>query len=496
MQDTTMQSNNMQSKNASETLRNIFTVLFYKRSYILWTIFICVAISALLFLLSPRVYYGTFSVLVRSSDLDTSRILPGTGVYLQPQAVSLELLTNEQSLMLSDAVLSEVNKRIEEKYPDFSYSAISYAPAFIGTAADAVQSVLKLLSTSEPTPNASYEKNVALRELITPEPIVGTHTIEVSVYFFDRDMLEFIQHNLLAVYLEKRGQLITTEDTLSIYEKDVAKFHNEWSNLEIEKAQYQVENSIYNTDKQRVEAVEYLIRTNQDLSDVSIQILEMQEQLEYIKQNKDILGMRLSATTDNQSLLELENQITLLTVERGKLLADFLPSSPPVQNIEFALNELTERYRQVLQQNLKSRLAAAITRRDALELEKQKTLSTLNRLEQRAGKMKVLEAEAVLASEAYQIFSSKLQKVKLQNLLSSSSEQSLTVVREPFVDGKPLWPNLILLIPLSLVIGLFFGISGATLSYYFEDTILLPSDLHFTHLPVLGSFAEDKHNTG
>lgn len=484
----------MKNNNASETLRNTFTILFYKRNYIIWTVFICITISILLLLLSPRVYYGTFSVLVRSSDLDTSRILPGTGVYVQPQAVNLELLTNEQSLMLSDAVLSEVNRRIEEKYPDFSFSAISYAPAFIGVAAQALQSALQFLSTEEPTQNASYEKNVALRKIISPEPIVGSHTIEVNVYFYNRTMLSFIQKNLLAVYLEKRGQLITTQDTLSIYEQDVAKFHNEWTELEKEKAQYQVQNNLYNTEKQRLETVSYLLQTDQDLADLSIQLLEMQGQLLYLQQGGDILGIRLSATTDNQTLLELENQITLLVVERGKLLSDFLPSSPPVKKIDFALGELTQRYTLTLTQNLNSRIAAAVTRHEALEKERLNTLYYLNKLEQKSGKMKVLETEADLASQAYQTFSSKLQEVKLQNLLSSSSEQSLTIVREPFIDNQPMWPNPLLLIPLSLIIGFFFGVSGAALAYYFEDTVLLPSNLDFTQIPVLGSIAENKQH--
>lgn len=482
----------MQSNNASETLRNTFTVLFYKRKYIVWTMVICIAISMLLLLLSPRVYYGTFSVLVRASNLDTSRILPGTGVYVQPQAVNLELLTNEQSLVLSDAVLSEVNRRIEKEYPDFSFSALSYAPSVMGVAVNALQSIRSLLSTNEPNPNAGYEKNMALRKLISPEPIIGTHTIEVKVYFYDPDILSFIQKNLLAVYLETRGQLITTKDTLAIYEQDVAKFYDEWTSLEKEKAQYQVENNLYNTEKQRIETVDYLLQTNQELANISVQILEMQGQLQYVQQSKDILGMRLSATTDNRTLIELENQISLLMVERGKLLANFLPSSPPVMKIEFALNELTKRYTLNITKNLKSRIAAAITRREALQNEKNKIVSYLNELEKKSGTIKVLEAKTNLASQAFHTFSSKLQKVKLQNLLSSSSEQSLTLVREPFIDNKPMWPNTILLIPLSLVIGIFFGVSGAIVSYYFEDTILMPSDLRFTQLPVIDSFAERK----
>lgn len=476
--------------NASEILRNALTILFYKKRFILWTVGVCLLATTLLVLLSPKQYSGQFSVLVRASDLDTSRILPGAGVFVQPQAVNMEILTNEQSLILSDTVLTEVNRRLDKEYPGFSYSGLKYLPQYLTWLVEALRDVKKMLSAEESAPDSVYVKNEALRELLEPTPIIGTHTIEISSYFYNPEILRRIQKTLLSVYLETRGYLVTTEDTLQIYESDVAKFHKRWTALEKEKADFQVKNNLYNLPKQKQGKIDHLLSLDESIDSITMKTTELEGQLDYVKKTKNVLGLRLSTTADNQALKSLEDQIALLEVQRGKLLADYLPSSQSVKRINYAIDELTARYSRTLKNNLSSSIAEYSTRLEALKAERSKTVSELNRLEQKGGIMLDLEKKTELASHSYQTYSNKLEEVKLQKLLSTSSGQSLSVLREPFVDDKPVWPNTIILFPLALILGTFFGIIGAYISYSFEDTVLQPSDLKFTQLPVAGSFVD------
>jgi uncharacterized protein involved in exopolysaccharide biosynthesis len=478
---------------ASETLRNALTIFYYKKGFILWTIGVCFLISAILFLLSPRLYGGQFTVLVRASDLDTSRILPGAGVYLQPKGVTMEVLANEQNLILSDKVLAEVNHRLEEKYPDFSFSSLHYAPFFLRQAVGFASRTLKsLLPAKEAKKPSIYEKNESLRKLIDPAPVVGTHTIEVQVTFYDPDILEFLQKALLSAYLGTRGQLITTGDTMNIYERDVAKSHSEWTRLANETARFQVREGIYRLDRQRAQNVDALLAVDQRIVQVESDLLELRGRLDTIDEG-NVWGMSLpeAEAENNHRLVRLEKQIADLEAKRGVLLADYLESSPPVKDIDFSIAELTARYKDTLRETIQFRIADARTRLDALETEKNGLLDKLDHLETAGNRLTDLERRTELAAKAYQTFSSKLQEVKLQNLLSESSEQSLSVLRDPFVGSKPMWPNPVILLPLTLVLGLFFGATMAYISYYFEDIILQPSDLTFTGLPVLASFTDD-----
>ena len=475
--------------NASEELRNLLTILFYKKQFFLWTLLSCLAVTLVLFLLSPKYYSGEFSVLVRASELDTSRILPDTGVFLQPQAVNMEILTNEQNFILSDAVLSEVNRRLADEYPNLSFSPLAYGPYLLKKIYSFVSLVNTTFFSDEHVTEVSiYEKNNILRELIEPMPVIGTHTINVVITFYNVEILDYLQKTLLAVYLETRGALVTTEDTLKIYENDVEKAHKEWSLLRDEKAKFQITYSLYSVEKQKKSKLEQLLAIDKKIAEININLIEQRGQLVFIEQMSNILGVRPGSLHENKTIAELESQIALLEVRRSELLSDYLPASEAVKRVEYALTKLMARYKSILQASISSRIHDSSTRLGALQDEKDRIIEELNYLEDKNRIMSDFSQRTILAASAYQTFSNKLSEIKLQKLLSTSSAQTLSILRDPYVNPVPTWPNILLLVGLATMLGSFLGLIGVYLSYYYEDIVLQPADLGFTHLPVGGIF--------
>lgn len=469
---------------ASEWLGNYLHIFYYKKKFIRRTVLCTLGLSLLVYLLPPPVYHGTFSVLVRTSDLDTTLILPGTGVYVQPESVNPGVMSSEQALLTSDRALDRALAETYKKYPDFSFSPISYCAQPISGLSTLLSS---LLPAEEKDPDKEWhERREAFRKKIEATPVPGSRTIEVRISFYDREILTELQKNLLEAYLSSRGDLVTNPSGQSVYSQDSQKYGQSWRDLLDESAKIRAKTNIYDVPVQRGELISQLNSVQRETDMLGLRLNELNGQIVDVQAARDVVGMQLSNVRNTQVFVQLEGDIARLEVEKAALLGEYTSKNPVVRSKQISIDHATDRYRSLLLNTLTTARQETENRLTALIAIMARLQERLRELDTLANTLQALEQETILARESYQTYARKLREVELQTMLRNSSDSSIAVVRSHFVDTRPFWPNALILFPLALFLGLFFGLIGAYVDYYFEDIVLQPRDFTFTNLPVLG----------
>ena len=476
---------------ASEWLKNHLHIFFYKKAFIARTVMVTMSLAVLVYIFSPNVYMSRFSVLVRSSDLDTTRIIPDTGVYVQPETVNAGVMSSEQAILLSDQVLGEALERTREKYPGFSFSFIPYlTESFSG-----LSKLVRVIASFLPAADRNFESMDPLdvenlRKIIVATPVPGARTIDVEITFYDWAILTELQKNVLEAYLNSRGNLVSNPTGRSIYRSDSQRYELGWRKYLEEASLIRAENRLFDPPAQRSELVGQLVAMQKETDALKLWVQNLQHQIQRAKSSKDILGSRFSGLQSTQAFVQMEDEIARLEVAKAALLGEFTIKNPEVYSKQRSINMATARYRELLLNTLGNELVEANARIGAIAKINAELEERLKTLDYADNKLKKLDQEISLAQESYQTYSRKLREVELQNLLRKSSDTSIAVVRSNFVPTKPVWPNGLLIFPLAFLLASFFALIGAYLVFYFEDIVLQPADLHFVDVPVIGTLPD------
>lgn len=472
---------------ASEWLKNYLHIFFYKKVFIRRSVIFTCVLAVVVYIVPPPVYLGTFSVLVRTSDMDTTRILPGTGVFAQPEAVNPGVMSSEQALMTSDRVLAKALEETYKKYPDLSFSSAPYFAAPVSALFTALGKISSFIGTpqEESADDRLHRDIESFRKLIVATPLPGARTIDVEVTFYDRAILDELQKKLLDAYLNTRGELITNPRGQNIYSQDSQRYGEHWQKLLGEAAKLRSESSLFDITAQRSELVTQYHSLQKEIDMLHLRVAELNNQIKLVQTADSVIGLQLHNLSSSQVFAQMEDEIARMEMERSKMTGQYTPENPELRRMQLGLQNAKKQYKALLLNTLSQskkdtsdRLSLLTGAAAALETKLRDIDSVGNRLAE-------LEQETELAQESYQTYVRKLREVQLQSMLRTASENSIAVIHSPYVDGKPFWPNALLLFPLALFLGAFFGIIGAYVEYYFEDVVLQPSDLRFTGLPVL-----------
>lgn len=476
---------------ASEWLKNYLHIFFFKKIFIGRTVLFTLLLAIVIYCVPPPVYMGNFSVLVLTSDMDTTRILPGTGVFVQPEAVNAGVLSSEQALLMSDRILGVALEKTYERYPDIALGGVSYAMEPISMLSKAIGSFFSLFNSDEnKEEKIKLAKIEIFRELITVTPVPGSRTIEVEVVFYDREILEELQNNLLDAYLTTRGEMVVNTTGEEIYTKDSKFYQDQWKNLMDDAADIRGSTNLYDIATQRAEMVSQYLSVNKELDFLNLRMVELENQISLVNASKIPMGLQLNNVKESQLFVQMEETIATMEMEKARLLGIYTEKSTELRSLQLSIDTATNRYKLFLLNSLLMSKQELEDKQKQLILSAKNLESRLLRLDAASNQLLQLDQEIELAQESYQTYIRKLREVQLQSMLRTSSESSIAVVRYPTVGGAAFWPNPFILFPLALFLGLFFGFVGAYMAYYFDDIVLQPSDLNFTNLPVLNSIPE------
>ena len=467
----------------SDLIRKALMCLFYKKALIVKTVLFSLVILAALYFASPRVYVGNFGVLVRAPDLDTSRILPNTGIYMNQPFMNQEFLANEIEVMTSDAVLDRVLTQVRASYPRFTPSMLMYGPDWMTDTMRKLAAMTRKPPTEVQLAAARSADIQGLRDLITVTPLQGTHVLDVNMRFFDPNILLVLQRALLKGYYDERGAVLSSNDAADVYLKDADAQRQTWEKQAREIVSFRNAHNLHAFDTTRAQLVTAIAAKESELRDLEADGNEVDIQLGLLKTGVNLLTIRPRAADENRVLGSLTADIAA----NESRLVQFPDNSPRARDLRGELKGLYDKYAATLRQFLEGRKEADANSITVV----QGVLKSLNgeiaALTKNYQILENMSQEADVARDSYQSFLRKVQEIRVENILRRTSNGSVSVVRLPFVDGNPVWPSLPVLLPLFLVVSAFVGMMLAYLLTLFEDVVLEPSELKQLGVPCIGS---------
>ncbi|MEW6428585.1 MAG: Wzz/FepE/Etk N-terminal domain-containing protein [Thermodesulfobacteriota bacterium] len=445
-------------------IRETVTILFAQQRLIVTSTLLLTAVAVLVSFFAPPIYEVSGSILVKAKKLEKSpEAIEQTQIRLFQ--ITKEDLSSEMELVVNPELVRRTIANLREEKGYFA-------------------------ETGWNEPELTKTINDIGRRLVT-ELVPSSNIIKLSFTDHDAKLARDLVGAHLAQYLEFRNQIFSPDQVTSFFEKQAKKFTTDLDAKEQQLAELVV--------KSETAAPEGEISNNllldkdltQQLSLLEQAVLTKRKSLDQIETALASTGIELFSYIDNIPINEFSVKIQDMLIERQKQLGIFQPDSSRIRT----LNEQIDTTLALLRNEV-GRYADNLASQLAIEEEKvemiRARLAGLRRrnveLNGMAIEMGRLTREIGLLKQSYEIFTKRWEEAKINASSEASSLFSISVIGEPFFNGKPVFPNKIVLIPFGLLVGLFTGITLGFLREYFDHSIKKPEDIRrHIRVPVLFS---------
>ncbi|MFN7950255.1 MAG: hypothetical protein U0610_00870 [bacterium] len=485
----------------SELARLLLVMVFLHKRLIVWLVAVTVVVTTVLCFTLPKIYSGSFSVIVKGSDVDTSAIVPGSMVQTGMRPVTPQMVANEQRILssatLADRVLADLRTRHDELRFSWAEEAEPRWLRAVTRAIGGAPHALKALVVKEPDPADSQGKLPgdplipALRAIVEVSPGVGNDVIDIRVKHFDGHLTEEILKTYLRVYTEQRSAIWSNAAAPEFYRKQ--------TDLRL------AELDAVNQEIQRIKADPTLVAPTEEKNRLVKQLGEMITELNKLDVREDELvslasraqassarGIRalgVDGTSSDPMLREISARMGQLEGQRAEMLRNFSPTSPMVQAVDRELGTLSGQYKAIVTEFLSNDLTSVRSRKQQLTAQITDLKNKIPAVEEAEQRLSVLEQRRKIALEQVNQFQRKEGEVDVYNQLRSSLLPNVAVISEPYVSPSPLFPQRGTLIPLSFAVGLFLGVVAAVLFELLDDSFKLPEQIvRELGVPVLATY--------
>jgi len=457
---------NNTSLRTEDYIRELVTIFFTRKKIILTTTVFITVCAVLIAFLWPPSYAVTGSILVKAKKLEKSpEALEQTQIRLfkltkEDLASELELVIAPDLIEKTIVGLSKTTKYFQETVND----------------KDELTKAINMVSGA-----------------ITTELLPNSNIIEVTFTDRDADFAQVLLKNHLQRYMEYRNQIFSPVQVTSFFEKQAKKFTHDL--LEKEDSLAAIVQQSSSADPNQEISNNLLLQkdTERQLSDLNNSVLEKRRMLAHLLTSLDSDDIQLFSFVDNVAINEFSIKLQDQIIERQKKLRVFLPTSSKIRGYDGQIRNSLES----LKNEVRS-YADDMAVRLSIEEEKVTALTTqLETIRQRnielnnlALKMQQIKRDIGLLKQSYEIFMKRWEEAKINATAETNSLFSISILGNPFFNGKPVFRNKMTLIPFGIIAGLFTGISLGFLREYFDHTVRKPEDISkYVDIPVLYSLS-------
>ncbi len=333
----------------------------------------------------------------------------------------------------------------------------------------------------------------------------------------DEQMLKFIQKNLDASYLSKKGTILelTYDDTIPLRAKEIlaAIEHTylseklklksksaqgkldfidtqlETINLALEKAASRLEE--YKANHVIVNMGSQAALTSQKLSELESSLYEQETSksileniLSYIQTHNDIGGIDVNFKQQNyadSAVKSIIAEIQKVHTQKTTLLLNRTQSHPEVNNLNKQLASL----KKSLEASIRSSLRNLTMRISTLKETIKKRKKELQKLPIQEKRLATLTRDYMVNEKIYDYL---LEKRAETTIIESSTVSQVSVLNPPILPTKPIKPKRLLLIVAGLILGTVVGMTVAAARKYLHTTIRTTENIEaLTSIPVYGT---------
>lgn len=438
-------------------MRELLFMLFARRRLIVLVTLLVSAISTAVFFLSPPVYQGTSSLLVRgkvvSGAVDS---LTGEGNKVLP--VRKEDLYSEVQLLSSTALIQRVAERLHHE------GVLTEKPR---------QALVEYL-----------------RDSLRYEVLPATNVIKVSMTGQNREELVKLIDTTLDEYVLYRLAVYQPAKSLAFFERQANRLQEEIARQEQELVSL-VASSNTPEPIREIEA-NLLIKRDleMELNKVNGRLIELRGSREGLAGLVDLDAIP-ALQLDTPELTALLKHHVELQLARAELLRTYKPGSEKLREISREMAESERLIRSSMARYLSS-MDSEIATLEQKEHALRERIDALGRrnlvLQESDIKANRIRKELAIKQTAYENFVRRRDEARMTETLDHNKLSSyVTVMEQAWSSPDPVFPRPVML-PLGLVTGLILGMVLALMREFFDHSFKKPTDLErISQMPVIGS---------
>lgn len=307
----------------------------------------------------------------------------------------------------------------------------------------------------------------------------------ISVAFLDNVPLRAkeIVDAILKAYNEEKIRLKTesANKTLQFIDRQLEAIHRTLQKSASKLEEYKATHVVMNVGSKAEVATTQMSDLETKLYEVNTQLSILSNLYNYIKNNKNLDGIDISAAqlvgpAITDLITKLQEAVTL----RKSLLVDYTEMHPDVIKVTEQIQQL----RQMLIATLKSTINGLKTRKQELEKELNRYKETLKSLPKEEQRLVQLTRDFMVNEK---IYSYLLQKRAETAIIEASKVSDVQVLDPAIVPDKPVKPKRLLIVLVGLILGFIVGIALAFLRNFLDNTIKSAEDVEkLTQLPIYG----------
>ncbi len=451
----------MDEESAACSLRDLFYILFKNKISIALFVLVTIVTVFLGLQMWPEAYEARAAVLVKMGRENVAvpnmpnasqQVIASMGVRKEDINSEIEMLSNRY---IAEKIVNKlgVDSLLPSDDPPVTFfKRMKYKVKLV--AKKVKEQLLEVLYATDLKKKLPVKEQVilAVQGSLDAKQISNSDVIEVKFRWIHPIIAKAAMDTLLEFYMDHHLSSHKTSGSREFFEKQVARIEQRLLASEDELQALRETEGIVSFDEQKLTVLGQLNNFMASRNDTQTELSASYEKtLEYEKQLEMIMGSispgfeRTYATAESELLLE---RVTLKSLNMKKMMQD-------------------------------KHIASY-----------QKDLSRLNTFDTR---LKRLNRQIQLDEENYRLYRKQLEEAKITETLDNERVVNVRVIDPATASYVPVKPRKLLIMGLSILLSLVFGIAIAFISELVQHTVNTVEDVNrYLNLPVLATIEEEK----
>ncbi|WP_421902106.1 GumC family protein [Maridesulfovibrio sp.] len=433
-------------------LREIITIFFAQKMLIMQTTVIFVLFAALVGLFWPPQYSASAEILVKGKKVEKSpEALEET--QIRNFELSKEDLASEVQILMSPDVLEKTIRTMAEEGE--YYSGRDLNPEKLAQTVDKLQKKLDI------------------------DVVSNSNIIEVAISGNHAEKARKTLDHILSAYMTYRGGIYNPGEVKAFFADQVNRFKGE-----LEEKENKLMDLVSRTGapNPNIEIEHNLARKRdmeQQLGVLENKVIERERLIAHLEEALDERNINFFSFIDNMSINQLSEKLQGLVIEEGNLLRIYTATHPKVLGVHEQIEKLYKRLRNELSEyaeNQNNILDSDIERMSAIN-QRLNDISIRNvELHTQLIEQQRIQREIDLLKHSYTTFAKRLEEARIGASNDVGALFRVSVLSSPMTTGKPIFPNIKVLLPIALLAGFITGVSLGFINEFFDHTFKAPDD--------------------
>ena len=482
------------------SFRDLLRLFFIFRREFQWAVIVTITVAVLGAFLLPAKYESNARLLVKPGrESTTIPIEAANRQALIAPSTQRDPIVDEEKMLTGRPIVHMVAERYLQEMSNYQpqgfWKTIKfYIGKVTGSVIEGIRSILQMLGIVEDqSPVDRLAKKLEKNFVVGHEP--GSAVMEVSFTWDDPAIAQKVVETWINAYLEQRTQALGRKSLYVFYDGEMRKVADQIDQLKRSLAE-QLKNINSISVEERLDNLTNQINRLTDarvekLNDqAGIRSFLMDARLQLKRQPQEVVTAREISL--NPSQLDLKRRLNALKQERAALLRTFLPSAPPVREVDESITQMETLIREEAERlersknlapnsilvNLKQQIIDAELRDRQLSGQIRDHDQQLAQL--RAERQRILHSEPQVsrlmlelasAEKSYALYAENLEKARIDQELDNSQISNIAVIENATHNPSRVFPKSLMILLLAIPAGLAVGLLTLYICFLLDHRI-------------------------